>query len=187
MGPAVAPLYSNAWAFNKLAYMHSSQPLFGPPPYTAHTTCYDPPPPLHPAPAPFLSAWAFGKLKYTPSSQLPSAIAAAALSRLHEFSPQNMSNLAWAFVYMHHREPVLLAALARQVTLRVAEFKPQELANVSEAPKGVGEEMVGGARAAGWVQWVSAFGELPRGLAPSICALWALCPRLGPPIDVPSR
>jgi hypothetical protein len=46
------------------------------------------------------SAWAFAKLKYVPAASspsasppLPSVIAAAALRRLHEFSPQNLSNL----------------------------------------------------------------------------------------------
>ncbi|GLC35079.1 hypothetical protein PLESTM_000277200 [Pleodorina starrii] len=76
------------------------------------------------------SAWAFGKLKYVPSGGLPAVIAQAALRRMHEFSPQNLSNLVWSFVYMHHADEALLSAASRFVCARVAEFKPQELANI---------------------------------------------------------
>ncbi|KAG2488358.1 hypothetical protein HYH03_013048 [Edaphochlamys debaryana] len=76
------------------------------------------------------SAWAFGKVKYVPAGGLPSVIAQAALRRMHELSPQNLSNLVWAFVYMHHADEQLLAAAARYVCARVHEFKPQELANI---------------------------------------------------------
>ncbi|EFJ51245.1 hypothetical protein VOLCADRAFT_87862 [Volvox carteri f. nagariensis] len=76
------------------------------------------------------SAWAFGKLKYVPSGGLPSVIAQAALRRMPEFSPQNLSNLVWSFVYMHHADEVLLSAASRFVCARVGEFKPQELANI---------------------------------------------------------
>ncbi|KAF8065534.1 hypothetical protein HT031_003135 [Scenedesmus sp. PABB004] len=77
------------------------------------------------------SAWAFGKLKYAPpSSRLPSLIAAAALEKLPGFSAQNLSNLLWSFVYLHHRDEQLLAAASAQVVAKIDEFKPQELANV---------------------------------------------------------
>ncbi|GFR45114.1 hypothetical protein Agub_g6492, partial [Astrephomene gubernaculifera] len=76
------------------------------------------------------SAWAFGKLKYVPSGGLPAVIAQAALKRMHEFSPQNLSNLIWSFVYMHHADEELLAAASQFVRARVGEFKPQELANI---------------------------------------------------------
>ncbi|GIL82487.1 hypothetical protein Vretifemale_11309 [Volvox reticuliferus] len=76
------------------------------------------------------SAWAFGKLKYVPSGGLPAVIAQAALRRMSDFSPQNLSNLVWSFVYMHHADEALLSAASRFVCARVGEFKPQELANV---------------------------------------------------------
>ena len=43
---------------------------------------------------------AFAKLKYLPSSRLPSLIAEAAVVKINELSPQNLSNLVWSFVYM---------------------------------------------------------------------------------------
>lgn len=92
-------------------------------------------------------AWAFGKLKYVPSGGLPAVIAAAARRRMSEFSPQNLSNLVWSFVYMHHADEALLAAAARMVAGRVAEFKPQELANIVWAFASLGyrdEQMVRG-------------------------------------------
>lgn len=70
-------------------------------------------------------AWAFGKLKYVPSGGLPAMIAQAALRRMSEFSPQNLSNLVWSFVYMHHADEKLLSAASRFVCARAAEFKPQ--------------------------------------------------------------
>ncbi|GLI70705.1 hypothetical protein VaNZ11_015649 [Volvox africanus] len=76
------------------------------------------------------SAWAFGKLKYVPSGGLPAVIAQAALRRMSEFSPQNLSNLVWSFVYMHHADEALLSAASRFLCARVGEFKPQELANI---------------------------------------------------------
>lgn len=75
------------------------------------------------------AAWAFGKLKYTPSHALPSLIANEAKKRITEFSPQNLSNMLWSFVYMHHRDEELLAAIAKQVVEKVLLFKPQELSN----------------------------------------------------------
>lgn len=97
----------------------------------------------------FAQAWAFGKLKYVPAAgtSLPTVIAAAALRRMGEFSPQNLSNLVWSFVYMHHVDEALLAAAARYVVARVGEFKPQELANIVWAFASLGyrdEHMVGG-------------------------------------------
>jgi hypothetical protein len=76
------------------------------------------------------SAWALGKLKYTVNQKLPALIAAAALSKLGSFSAQNLSNLLWAFVYLHHCDEDLMAAAAKCVVAKVNEFKPQELANV---------------------------------------------------------
>ncbi|GIL60034.1 hypothetical protein Vafri_14651 [Volvox africanus] len=90
------------------------------------------------------SAWAFGKLKYVPSGGLPAVIAQAALRRMSEFSPQNLSNLVWSFVYMHHADEALLSAASRFVCARVGEFKPQELANIVWAFASLGhrEEMM---------------------------------------------
>ncbi len=82
-----------------------------------------------------------------PSGGLPAVIAAAARRRMSEFSPQNLSNLVWSFVYMHHADEALLAAAARMVAGRVAEFKPQELANIVWAFASLGyrdEQMVRG-------------------------------------------
>ena len=76
-----------------------------------------------------VQAWAFGKLKYVPSGGLPSVIALAAQRRMHEFSPQNLSNLVWSFVYMHHADEALLDAASRFVRARVGEFKPQVCSN----------------------------------------------------------
>jgi hypothetical protein len=61
------------------------------------------------------SAWAFGKLKYAPNQKLPQLIAAAAITKVDAFSAQNMSNLLWSFVYLHHRDEALMAAVAKQV------------------------------------------------------------------------
>lgn len=76
------------------------------------------------------SAWAFGKLKYAPNQKLPQLIAAAAITKMDVFSAQNLSNLLWSFVYLHHRDEALMAAVAKKVVSKVTEFKPQELANV---------------------------------------------------------
>jgi hypothetical protein len=92
-------------------------------------------------------AWAFGKLKYVPSGGLPVVIAQAALRRMGEFSPQNLSNLVWSFVYMHHADDALLSAASRFVCARAGEFKPQELANIVWAFASLGhrdEHMVSG-------------------------------------------
>jgi hypothetical protein len=61
------------------------------------------------------SAWAFGKLKYAPNQKLPQLIAAAAITKMDAFSAQNLSNLLWSFVYLHHRDEALMAAVAKQV------------------------------------------------------------------------
>lgn len=63
------------------------------------------------------SAWAFGKLKYAPNQKLPQLIAAAAITKMDVFSAQNLSNLLWSFVYLHHRDEALMAAVAKKVRL----------------------------------------------------------------------
>lgn len=76
------------------------------------------------------AAWAFGKLKYVPSHSLPGLIAEAAVQKIESFSPQNLSNLLWSFVYMHYRNDLLLKKASEQVRGKVNLFKPQELANI---------------------------------------------------------
>jgi hypothetical protein len=61
------------------------------------------------------SAWAFGKLKYAPSQKLPALIASAAIGKLNGFSAQNLSNLLWSFVYLHHLDEDLMTAVSKQV------------------------------------------------------------------------
>eukprot|EP00879_Flechtneria_rotunda_P006796 GHRR01007140.1.p1 GENE.GHRR01007140.1~~GHRR01007140.1.p1 ORF type:complete len:1066 (+),score=457.18 GHRR01007140.1:335-3532(+) len=75
------------------------------------------------------ASWALGKLKYASNPKLPALIAAAAMDKMEAFSAQNLSNLLWSFVYLHHRNDQLLTAVAQQVVSKVNDFKPQELAN----------------------------------------------------------
>jgi hypothetical protein len=64
---------------------------------------------------PVCSAWAFGKLRHVPSPSLPAIIASEAVAKMDGFSAQNIANLAWCFVYMHHRNERLLSAMASKV------------------------------------------------------------------------
>eukprot|EP00879_Flechtneria_rotunda_P023961 GHRR01025381.1.p2 GENE.GHRR01025381.1~~GHRR01025381.1.p2 ORF type:complete len:153 (+),score=54.62 GHRR01025381.1:1093-1551(+) len=61
------------------------------------------------------ASWALGKLKYASNPKLPALIAAAAMDKMEAFSAQNLSNLLWSFVYLHHRNDQLLTAVAQQV------------------------------------------------------------------------
>ena len=55
------------------------------------------------------------QLRYTPLPVLPGLIASAASTKLEEFGAQQLANLSWAFVYMHHRDEKLMAAIADKV------------------------------------------------------------------------
>ncbi len=46
---------------------------------------------------------------------LPGLIASAASAKLEDFGAQQLANLSWAFVYMHHRDERLMAAMADKV------------------------------------------------------------------------
>lgn len=80
----------------------------------------------HPSPAPdhpctraarglANTAWAFGKLRYVPDAALPALLSTHAVARIHEFAAQNLSNLAWAMVYMHHKDEQLLGLMSQKV------------------------------------------------------------------------
>lgn len=76
------------------------------------------------------AAWAFGKLRYSPDKGLPEQISAAALRKLDQFSPQNLSNMLWSFVYLQHKDSKLLVEASAKVRDFITQFKPQELSNV---------------------------------------------------------
>jgi hypothetical protein len=82
------------------------------------------------------TAWAFAKLRYVPDPALPALLSREALTRMPEFEPQHLSNLAWALVYMHHKDDALLSEIARRSAARLTEFKPQEVVSARERDKG---------------------------------------------------
>ncbi len=65
-----------------------------------------------------------------PPQAIPNLLAREALNKIDSLSPQNISNMLWSFVYMHHYNEPLLRAMAALVKGKVEQFKPQELANV---------------------------------------------------------
>lgn len=61
------------------------------------------------------TAWAFGKLRYVPDPALPALLSSHAAAKINDFVAQNLSNLAWAMVYMHHKDDALLALMSQRV------------------------------------------------------------------------
>lgn len=61
------------------------------------------------------------------------AIAAEAIRKLHDFHPQNFTNLAWAFARLELRHDPLFYAISAQALAIITEFNSQNLGNTAWA------------------------------------------------------
>ena len=61
------------------------------------------------------------------------AIAAASISKIADFNPQDLANTAWAFATLQIKDEGLLGAIAAASISKIADFNPQDLANTAWA------------------------------------------------------
>ena len=53
--------------------------------------------------------------------------------RAADFTPRQLSNLAWACAVLHHRVPALFDAVAREAAARLLDFDAQSLTTTAWA------------------------------------------------------
>ena len=61
------------------------------------------------------------------------AIAQLSAVRAADFTPRQLSNLAWACAVLHHRVPALFDAVAREAAARLLDFDAQSLTTTAWA------------------------------------------------------
>ena len=59
------------------------------------------------------------------------AAAREAAGRAHQFSPQQLANVAWSYAKVNVDAPQLFEAIGREAARRADDFKPQELTNAA--------------------------------------------------------
>ncbi|KAJ1621955.1 hypothetical protein T492DRAFT_1065766, partial [Pavlovales sp. CCMP2436] len=78
-------------------------------------------------------AYGLARIGFRQANPTMDQIARVATKRLHEFKPQELSNIVWAFAKSGIDAPELFAGVGREAEPRLAEFKPQEIANTAWA------------------------------------------------------
>ena len=74
------------------------------------------------------------------ASWLFESISQAAVPRIHEFNPQNLSNLAWGFGKASVPAPTLFNAIAQATLQKMSQFDPSMLQNLIQAFRNAGVE-----------------------------------------------
>jgi len=70
-------------------------------------------------------AWSFATLNHSPGEVLLEAIALEAEKKLTEFSPQNISNLLYAFAKLEHKPSAFLEQASHAAMPILTTFTPQ--------------------------------------------------------------
>lgn len=70
-------------------------------------------------------AWSFATLNHSPGEALLEALALEAEKKLAEFSPQNISNLLYAFAKLEHKPSAFLEQASRAAVPILTTFTPQ--------------------------------------------------------------
>ena len=70
-------------------------------------------------------AWSYATLSHKPEEELLEAIAVEADKKLAEFSPQNISNLLYAFAKLEHKPSTFLEQASRAAVPILGSFTPQ--------------------------------------------------------------